>query len=393
MRKTIKLIFHNIRKSKAICIVTIIQATLGITLLALAINYYAQTFNTMIAFDKSGLTNCYQTNFGGKYYELNDKLYNELGKVSDYDNWMISMYSYGNFEGKKSIAFSAFNKNLADKAYIPIVDGNWFDTSSDEVQIIIPNEFIADKSLKLGETGTFVINDYYNKTTKKVNAKVVGVYDYLLSTSYNGGDITNMYNDYRSSNGTNERPIILYINDFKKLGVSGNLNSAFVDKDKVKSGVDLSSYDTGYETIFHDTSEYHDDVINSNLMMYIIIFGFIIILMGYSFFGLCGLSIMRSIKTKHSYTVYNLSGCSVKKCIGIEFLTEFIPYILGVALSVVAIILLKKYKLAFYVDSSLYIAIGINALLMAIIFLQSIFSLSRNKIIKSIRMGSNERYY
>lgn len=394
MKKTLGLIFNNIRKNKLFVSFSIIQAVLCITFLALSFNFFYITFDRYFAFMQSDLQDCYQTNgeIIDKSSDVGEPLYKYLDTISDRKNWMISLYHYGNFEGKKPVQFSAFNRGLAEKAYIPIVDGSWFDTSSDEIQIIIPDQQAQDKSIKLGDYGKFCYDNYPTSGKKDIsfNARVVGVYDHSLCTEYSGGySINNMYSYTEIYGFDTYRPLILYIPDFEKIGAYGFLNSAFIEKSLVKDGVDLSN-----NKRFCDTSTFLDDAISNDVIMQgSAVIAFVLMLICYSFAAVCSLSIMRQKKARYTYALYNLSGCSIKKCIGIELATQLIPYIIGLILSILVFIVLVHINIGGVPTICFVLSCAFNIILMMIVFLQTVYSLSKNKIINSVRMGSNERYY
>ncbi len=395
MKKTLRLIFNNIRKNKLFVSFSIIQAVLCITFLALSFNYFYIAFDRYFAFMQSDLQDCYQTNgeINDISSDVGEPLYKYLDTISDRKNWMISLYHHGNFEGKDPVQFSAFNRGLAEKAYIPIVDGSWFDTSSDEIQIIIPDQFAEDKSIKLGDYGKFCYYNYPTSGKKDIsfNARVVGVYDHSLCTVYYGGYcIKTMYEGFEESYGVEaNRPLILYIPDFEKIGAYGVLNSAFIEKSLVKDGVDLSN-----NKRFCDTSTFLDDAISDDVITQgSAVIAFVLMLICYSFAAVCSLSIMRQKKARYTYALYNLSGCSIKKCIGIELATQLIPYIIGLILSIIVFIVLVHINIGGVPTICFVLSCAFNIILMMIVFLQTVYSLSKNKIINSVRMGSNERYY
>lgn len=395
MKKTLALIFNNIRKNKLFVSFSVLQAVLCITFLALSFNYFYISFDRYFAFMHTDLQDCYQTNgeIIDKSSDVGETLYKYLDTISDRNNWMISLYHFGNFKGKDPVQFSAFNKGLAEKAYIPIVDGSWFDTSSDEIQIIIPDQYAEDKSIKLGDYGKFCYYNYPSSGKKDLsfNARVVGVYDHSLCTEYRGGySISNMYKRYSEGYGLEKyRPLILYIPDFEKIGAYGYLNSAFIEKSLVKNGVDLSK-----NKRFCDTSTYLDEAISKDVIgQGSAVIAFVLMLICYAFAAVCSLSIMRQKKARHTYALYNLSGCSIKKCIGIEFATQFIPFIIGLILSIIVFTVLVYINIGGVPTICFILSCAFNIILMMIVFLQTVYSLSKNKIINSVRMGSNERYY
>lgn len=395
MKKTLRLLKHNLIKSKLFFGFSLVQATLCIVLLAMSINYFYKEINRIYAFTKADLSDGYMTN-GNINVDITsttgNNLYNYLNQFSNIDNWAISIHHYGNFEGRQEVEFSAFNKNLAQKAYIPIVEGSWFDTSSAEVQIIIPNRYSVDSGLKIGDSGTF---KYYNYSTSgkpdiSFKAKVVGVYDYSLCTVYkSGGSILSMYNKFEETYGKeSQRPLLLYIPNFQSIGAYGDLNSAYIDKSLVNDNQNLSKI-----SYFDDTSFFVTDHIYGTVMQGIPVIVYMFILLAFSFAGLCGLSALRDKNCRYNYTVYILSGSNFGKCLRIEFMTQFIPYIIGTGLSVAVFIILNEINIIQIPSLCFIVSLGFNLTLMLLIFLHTLHTLKKNMIVSSIRSGSNERYY